>query len=607
MSPRLFLALIPVVLLIGCETGSSPPADKSGDRAGESAEQGPAGTHSEETGSARAGTDDLPLPKGENLTEKIKTVNQEVPVKNADFEPGSAEPLEFDKGKITRTETGFVIDLPTSSPVPTPTITDGRLFVSGGFSTEEYYSFDAVSGDFLWGAKLDDDGPSSAVPYEDSIIFGCESCTLFALDAKTGKHKWSHYLGDPLLSIPTVADGRVFTVYPDGSTGGFGEPIEQPEQAEKPKAEPVREGVTHVAICCDAGTGRVIWQRRIDSDCMTAPVAVGEDLYLVTLSGTLYRFGQADGTIRSSERLRLTSAPAVVENQMFVTRRTDDPRKKNSQISEGIVAQGRTTGTVQYLAAQCPAPYLDREIQAASGFSEAAGGFESSNGIMGGFGGGFGGGQPSISDDPKSDDPEQAPGETEPCQSPPVDEQNSSEPVAQFGSSPAGGFSQEAEPAGDLLSQTQQMAADTIGQGNVSTLQSFQGSRILYRRGRLFNCMGRQLVCTLANTGKVVWRKDLEGDLEKLGGHLATPPVAAGAYLFTVTVSGEVLQLDPENGDEIKRYPVGSEVRFPPAIDKGRIYVGTQDGKVVCIDTGDSSITGWPMWGGDAAHNRVVR
>ena len=39
-------------------------------------------------------------------------------------------------------------------------------------------------------------------------VFNTESCTIFALDAYSGKLIWAHYLGDPLTSTPTIANGR---------------------------------------------------------------------------------------------------------------------------------------------------------------------------------------------------------------------------------------------------------------------------------------------------------------------------------------------------------------------------------------------------------------
>jgi outer membrane protein assembly factor BamB len=44
-------------------------------------------------------------------------------------------------------------------------------------------------------------------------------------------------------------------------------------------------------------------------------------------------------------------------------------------------------------------------------------------------------------------------------------------------------------------------------------------------------------------------------------------------------------------------------VRSQPVVEDGWVYVGTSDGKLVAIDTGDKSLTGWPMWGRDAARS----
>jgi outer membrane protein assembly factor BamB len=145
-------------------------------------------------------------------------------------------------------------------------------------------------------------------------------------------------------------------------------------------------------------------------------------------------------------------------------------------------------------------------------------------------------------------------------------------------------------------------ATKNIGQSNVSTLQAFQGSRILYYNDRNFNCMGDEVACTDPTTGKDKWRFKLDGDLKKEGGFLAAPPALAGGQLFLTTLNGEVLRVDPDTGKLTQKYKVGSQIRFQPAVESGKIYVGTQNGKVVCIDTGDKKFTGWPCWGGNAAH-----
>ena len=78
---------------------------------------------------------------------------------------------------------------------------------------------------------------------------------------------------------------------------------------------------SHILACLDLQTGRILWQRRLDSDVMSAPVAVDEDLYVTTFSGIVYKFKQADGAIISAQRNRATSAPVVVGKDVFDTTR----------------------------------------------------------------------------------------------------------------------------------------------------------------------------------------------------------------------------------------------------------------------------------------------
>jgi len=53
-----------------------------------------------------------------------------------------------------------------------------------------------------------------------------------------------------------------------------------------------------------------------------------------------------------------------------------------------------------------------------------------------------------------------------------------------------------------------------------------------------FNCMGDEICCTDPKDGKTRWSVKLKGDLEKVGGHLAAPPAAAGGSIFLATLEG---------------------------------------------------------------------
>ena len=121
-----------------------------------------------------------------------------------------------------------------------------------------------------------------------------------------------------------------------------------------------------------------------------------------------------------------------------------------------------------------------------------------------------------------------------------------------------------------------------------------------------YNCQGDELFCTNAESGKHRWSLKLKGDLKKVGGALAAPPILAGGRLFVATLDGKILQLQPESGKTEKTYEVGGALRTQPVLVGGKLYVGTAEGKLICIDTGNKKFTGWSAWGGNAAHTGVA-
>ncbi len=451
------------------------------------------------------------------------------------FRQGHVTPRKLDDKALNATKTGFTVSLPSKAPIPTPTIYDGKVYVSGGFRSKEFYCLDAQTGKLVWAVNLDDDGPTAAVCDNGVVVFNTESCTLFALDAKTGKQLWSWWLGDPLTSTPTIANGKVFTSYP--ARGRAPTQNSKTGQAPAPKGNRPAPPCSHVLAAFDLKTGKLLWQRWIDSDVMSAPVAAEKELYASSFAGVVYKFNQEDGTILSAIRSRATSAPVVVGKDVYFTRRADNGKS----VEETIVGRDRALAREKFAGDRKTAHYLDSKVQERSKLKATASALDKGNG---------------------------------------------------FATVPA-----TANPTA---------GAGNIGQSNVSSLQAFQGSRILNYGDNNFNCMGDEVVCTDPRTGKALWTYRLSGDLKKEGGFLAAPPAAAGGQLFLTTLSGEVLQMEPGKGKVVRRYKVGSQVRFQPAIEGGRIYVGTQDGKLVCIDTGDRKLTGWPCWGGNAAHSGVV-
>jgi outer membrane protein assembly factor BamB len=433
---------------------------------------------------------------------------------SSSFSPGVVSPGKAEKYH-TKIDSGYAIHLADNTSVVTPAIYENKLYVSGGFGSKSYYCFNANDGGLVWAVNLSDDGPSSAVFGDSTVVFNTESCTIFALNSRTGKMLWSAWLGDPLMTTPTVANGKVFTSYPALT-------LMSQSKSNYKHAKP-----SHAFACFNLHTGKVLWQKWLDADVMTSPVAYGNSVYLTTFAGTVYKMSQKTGKIEAAAHIRATSIPSIYNGKIYITKRAD----KKDKVCESIAVLDADDLTKLNEFHVVEAPYLDQNVQNTSVLKDKAMAMDAGNGFVSGA--------PEIS-----------------------------------------GY---------------KLAQENIGYSNVSSLQSFQGSSLFVRNGHLFNCMGNTIYCLDPRTGKEEWQYRIEGAMEKEGGYLCTAPIAAGDYLVTVTLSGKVKVLDLESGKVVKELDVKSPVRTQPIVDKGRIYVSTALGSLVCFNTGNEQIDGWPM------------
>ena len=473
-------------------------------------------------------TDSGSMPDGENILADVLAMNgEEYGAPQSTFRAGHVTPRQ--SPQVKRTKNGFEVKLASNAPVTTPAVYSNRVYVSGGFHSREFYALEAKTGQPVWSIALDDDGPSSPVCADNVCVFNTESCTVFAVDARTGKMLWSWWLGDPLTSAPTIAGGRVFTSYPAGA-------------AEGGKQRPPR--ATHALIAFDLATGKIQWQKWLEGDVISAPVASGEFVYVSTFAGAIMKLEQATGKIRYAMRARATSAPVVDfrsgRESMYYTRRGEADEEADGA-QEMIIRADDNEPKTRYKARSKKAGYLDKNVQRESSHAKKGKDEDSANG--------FGGGAPSSA---KAD-----------------------------------------------------FAEEIVGQGSVSTMQAFQGSRILHLGDSNVNTMGDEVVGTNAETGVTVWTYKLAGNLAHEGGALGTAPLSAGKSVLFATLVGDVIRLDPRDGKVQATYKTGARVRSQPVVADGWIYIGTEDGRLIAVNTGDTGLTGWPMWGGNAARTGI--
>jgi outer membrane protein assembly factor BamB len=475
-------------------------------------------------------------PEGDIVTAHVVELNSDKYASPpATFNAGSVTPVA--PPKPTKTATGFQVQFASHASIVTPTVYDRRVIVSGGFQSNLLYAYNATTGDPVWGLDLHDDGPSSPACDRGTCVVSTESCTIFAVDAATGKHLWSYYLGDPLTSAPTIAGDRVFASYPAGGTA----------DGNKPRPP----GVTHALAAFDLRSGKILWQMWLEGDVMSAPVAVGEFVYLTTFGGTVIKAEQATGKIRYAMKARATSAPVVqfaggVE-QMYYTRRGDEeadpsaPTAPAKAASEMIIRADHNEPKTVYESNRKPAAYVDPRTQADSTYTKDSEAQDKHNG---------------------------------------------------FSSTPAAAASH--------------YAFSNVGINSVSSMQGFQGSRIVNIGDRNVNTMGDEVLATDVATGKTLWSYKLAGNTQSQGGFLGTAPLSAGKSVMFGTLAGEVVRLDTASGKKTQTFAIGGPVRSQPVVDGGWIYVGTEDGKLVAINTKDASVTGWPTWGGNAQRTGIA-
>jgi outer membrane protein assembly factor BamB len=383
--------------------------------------------------------------------------------------------------------------------------------------------------------------------YDDKVFVsgGFKSKEYYAFNATTGKPVWSLALDDDGPSTGACSDGTCWLGDPLTSSPTIenGRVFTSYPAAGVSGDKPRPPGATHAIIALDLQSGEILWQQWLDSDVMSAPVATDDFVYINTFAGTLMKLEQKTGKIRYAVKARATSAPVVnfAADGRETMFYTRRGEEDEDDPEEMIIRADHNDPKTTFTAKRKKAKYLDKKVQAKSTTAATEAADDAANGFSGGA-------------------PEAA---------------------------------------------NARAAYANVGKSSVSGMQAFQGSRILHLGSQNVNTMGDEVVATSAETGKELWSYKLSGELERSGGFLGTAPLAAGDSVILATLKGKVVRLDPKSGKVMKSYSVGSAVRSQPVVAGGWIYVGTQDGRLVAINTKDRSLTGWPMWGGNAARTGI--
>lgn len=413
---------------------------------------------------------------------------------------------------------GWRLAIPGAHPLATPAIADGKLYIGGGFGSHEFYSFDATSGRHDWTYRTADDGPTAAVVENGTIAFNTESCELEILTAR-GRPIWKKWLGDPLMSMPAMADNRVYMAFPDSRGRG-----------------------AYYLAAFDLSGGREVWRAALPGEIITAPVIEGDRIYAATVGGVLVALNRRDGSRVFEEERNATSAPALWNGQTFFSRREAVASPQAGVQQTEVMASrapAQSAPTIDLRATQQNADYLDYGKRAQGAY-----------------------------------------------------EQMSQQQDAAVGFAGANKGSAMMAPA-----------RANLGQTSVHGIWSYQGSKPFVIHGRLYSSMGATMECVDAQSGRVIWSRNLRDSRRPGPDDVLTPPAVVNGKVFLGSRWGSVYALSAETGDVIWRVNLGEPVTFQPAVAMGRVYAGTDRGQLFCLETGDPRDDGWMMWGGDAKHN----
>ncbi len=255
----------------------------------------------------------------------------------------NAEP--FRSGQLT----GWKLRIPGGRPLATPAYADGRIFVGGGFGSHEFYAVDAQTGRRVWTYRTSDDGPTAAAVEDGMVAFNTESCELEVLTTD-GRPVWKKWLGDPLMSMPAIAAGRIYMAYPDS-----------------------RRDSRYRLAAFELRTGLQLWTYPLPAELITAPVIERDRVYFATVDGTVASLDRETGREIWSDRKNATSAPAVWNDECFFSRRDEmrTRRQGRDEVQQTEVLAARPLAPAapvrEYAATRQDADYLDYSKRVSTG------------------------------------------------------------------------------------------------------------------------------------------------------------------------------------------------------------------------------------------------
>jgi len=133
---------------------------------------------------------------------------------------------------------------------------------------------------------------------------------------------------------------------------------------------------------------------------------------------------------------------------------------------------------------------------------------------------------------------------------------------------------------------------------------AYQGSRAAYSKGQMLNAQGRYLNSVNAKSGGLSWRAEVSGGGLAADAQIFSPPALGEQFIYLSSSLGHLISVNQKEGEIGFMYEFGEPMVFQPALAEGGVYVGTSNGILICLKTGNADADGWYAWGGNAEHNK---
>ena len=211
---------------------------------------------------------------------------------------------------LTKTADGFNIDFKSAGRAATPTIIGDKMFTQEGLYSSNYYCLNATNGGFNWGLELGESGISPAVYHNGVLLINTASCTLYAIDANTGRLLWSKWLAGYVYTTPSADDKNVYVAY---NHGGY-----------------------PVVVSFGLRSGELNWMRLVDEEIIASPVVEGSEVHVTSQNGMYYVYDKESGQLKKKRtNLNAVSSPTITADKIYIT--------ISKGGSERLVALDRTT------------------------------------------------------------------------------------------------------------------------------------------------------------------------------------------------------------------------------------------------------------------------